>query len=347
MTRPAARVIPKCACHADRRWGSIPVSTGGETLRRASGRHGQGVDDLTTLAITLLLLSAGFHVTWNFLGKRQDPTASFMLAANTLGTIALVPLVFVFWSSFEAFSALVWGLLALTGLAQAVYYIGLAGAYRTGDLSLAYPLVRAVPVLLVTWLSLLLGQGEPPSRQAVMGMMLIVIGCLVLPLQNFTQLRLRNYASLAVALALLAALGTVGYSILDDRALRLLRDGSGLTGGNLAVTLVYTVVAGLIASLWLGAFVAIRQENRRQFQALTRADLRQALLVGLFIFVGYALVLVALALTPNVGYAVAYRQLSIPLGAVLAIVLLKEPAYRSRLVGVALVFVGLVLVAVG
>ncbi len=302
---------------------------------------------MTTLAVTLLLVSAGIHATWNLLGKRQDPTASFMLAANTLGTLALAPLVFVFWNSLGAFSAPVWRLLALTGLAQAVYYVGLAGAYRTGDLSLTYPLVRAVPVLLVTGLTLLLGQGEPPSQQAVIGMALIVIGCLVLPLQSFNQIRLRNYASLAVALALMAALGTVGYSILDDRALRLLRDGSGLTGDNLAVTLVYAVVAGLSASLWLGAFVALRREDRRQFQALTRADLRQALLVGVFIFVGYALVLVALALTPNVGYAVAFRQLSIPLGAVLGILILKEPAYRPRLVGVGLVFVGLVLVATG
>ncbi len=302
---------------------------------------------MTTLAIVLLLVSAGIHATWNFLGKRQDPTTSFMLAANTLGTLVLAPLVLVLWESFGAFSAPVWGLLALTGLAQAVYYVGLAGAYRTGDLSLAYPLVRAVPVLLVTWLTWLLGQGEPPSQQAVAGMTLIVAGCLVLPLRSFTQLRLRNYLSLAVALALLAALGTVGYSILDDRALRLLRDGGGLTGENLAVTLVYAVVAGISASLWLGAFVALRREDRRQFRALTRADLRQALLVGLFIFVGYALVLVALALTPNVGYAVAFRQLSIPLGAVLAIVLLKEPAYRPRLLGVGLVFVGLVLVATG
>jgi drug/metabolite transporter (DMT)-like permease len=302
---------------------------------------------MSSLAIALLLLSAVLHATWNFLGKRQDPTASFMLAANTLGTLALAPLLILFWDSLGAFSAPVWGLIVLTGLAQAVYYVGLAGAYRAGDLSLAYPLVRAVPVLLVTLLTLLLEQGNPPSQQAVAGMVLIVAGCLILPLHHFGQLNVRSYASLAVLLALVAALGTVGYSILDDRALRLLRAGDGLTAGNLAVTLVYAIIAGISASLWLGAFVALRRQDRRQARALTRADLRQAFLVGLFIFVGYALVLVALALVPNVGYAVAFRQLSIPLGAVLAIVLLKEPAYRPRLLGVGMVFVGLVLVATG
>jgi multidrug transporter EmrE-like cation transporter len=67
---------------------------------------------------------------------------------------------------------------------------------------------------------------------------------------------------------------------------------------------------------------------------LSRTDLRQAAVVGVLIFVGYSLVLLALALVPNVGCAVALRQVSIPLGAVLGILILKEPAYRPRLVGV-------------
>lgn len=40
----------------------------------------------------------------------------------------------------------------------------------------------------------------------------------------------------------------------------------------------------------------------------------------------------------------AFRQLSIPLGAIAGIVLLGEPACRPKLVGVCLMFWGLVLV---
>jgi drug/metabolite transporter (DMT)-like permease len=302
---------------------------------------------LTTLAIALLLVSASIHATWNLLGKRQHPTAAFMLTANTLGVLALAPLLVLFWRTLGAFPQPVWWLLFLTGLCQAVYYVGLAGAYRAGDLSLTYPLIRAVPVLVVTWLVLLLGQGEPPSQQAVIGMALIVVGCLILPLRGFAQFQPRYYLSLATGLALVAALGTVGYSIIDDRALRLLRGAGGLTAENLAVTLVYALLGGISASLWLAAFVAVRRDDRRQLWQLSWADLRQAAVVGVLIFVGYSLVLLALALVPNVGYAVALRQVSIPLGAVLGILILKEPAYRPRLVGVGMVFAGLVLVATG
>jgi uncharacterized membrane protein len=42
----------------------------------------------------------------------------------------------------------------------------------------------------------------------------------------------------------------------------------------------------------------------------------------------------------------AFRQLSIPLGAVLGMVLLKEPHYLPKLIGVAIVFLGLILVGI-
>ena len=41
----------------------------------------------------------------------------------------------------------------------AIYFFGLAGAYRTGEMSVAYPLARSLPVLLVPAASLALGRG--------------------------------------------------------------------------------------------------------------------------------------------------------------------------------------------
>ena len=300
---------------------------------------------MTLVAIALLLLSALLHATWNLLGKRQNPGAAFMVLANTLGTLAIAPALLIYPHLLARFTPAVWGIVAFTGISQAVYYVGLAGAYRAGDLSLTYPLIRALPVLIVTGLAWLLHQGAPPGAGVLVGMGLIVLGCVTLPLSSFRQFHLRAYRSRATGLALLAALGTVGYSLLDDRALRVLRGVAGLSAQNVAVTVVYAVVAGVSASLWGGLFVLLRREDRTLWRSMGRAELGQAALVGLFIVVGYLLVLIALALTPSVGYAVAFRQLSIPLGTILGVFYLKEPAHAPRLIGVALVFVGLVLVA--
>ncbi len=49
----------------------------------------------------------------------------------------------------------------------------------------------------------------------------------------------------------------------------------------------------------------------------------------------------------NVNYVSAFRQLSIPIGALMGIVLLKEPGYIPKIVGVGAIFVGLVLVGFG
>ena len=71
-------------------------------------------------------------------------------------------------------------LLVLTGVFQAVYYLGLSGAYRTGHISIAYPLVRSLPVVLVAIANLLLGRSQQLSVQALFGMLLITLGGLLL-----------------------------------------------------------------------------------------------------------------------------------------------------------------------
>lgn len=65
------------------------------------------------------------------------------------------------------------------------------------------------------------------------------------------------------------------------------------------------------------------------------------------IHLGYALVLIAMAFAENVSYVVGFRQLSIPLGAIVGILVLKEPSPVPKLAGVAIMFAGLVLIAMG
>jgi len=48
----------------------------------------------------------------------------------------------------------------------------------------------------------------------------------------------------------------------------------------------------------------------------------------------------------NVSYVAAFRQLSIPLGAIFGMAFLKEPRHLPKIVGIAVIFVGLVLVGV-
>jgi drug/metabolite transporter (DMT)-like permease len=303
---------------------------------------------MSLIAISLIILSAFMHAGWNLFSKRQHPSAAFFLVASLAGAVLLAPVLILYHGTVAThIPARVWGLLLSTGFFMALYYISLAGAYRSGDISVAYPLARSSPVIVVTIVTLILGRGDQVSSLCVGGIILVVAGCFLIPLQRFRDLRLKHYLNSTCGLALLAAVGTSGYSILDDEALRLLRTNAQLTIGDTQITLVYACLEALVTSLWLALFVACRRSGRASLSQVLRAKKKPAVLAGVAIFLTYAIVLISLAFVDNVSYVVGFRQLSIPLGATLGVLVLKEAPHAPKLVGVAIMFVGLILVAMG
>lgn len=302
---------------------------------------------MSATAVLLLVLAAASHAGWNLLSKRQQPTEAFFWLASFSGTLALAPTLLFYGQGLRFFSARVWLLLGITGLCQAVYYAALAGGYRSGDLSLVYPLARSAPALIVTSATRLLGQGEPMGGLALMGIALLILGGVLLPLERLGDLRPARYLRPAILLALLAALGTSGYSLVDDAALRILRQTPGLSLGAAQVTLLYAFFEGVFSVLWLALWVLARPGRRAELRQVIRGQARHAALAGVMISATYAVVLIAMSWVTNVGYVVAFRQLSIPLRAVLGVAILGEPRPWTKLVGVATMFTGVVLVGLG
>ena len=120
---------------------------------------------MTTIAIVLLIISAFTHAGWNFISKKEHPTQAFYLVANTIGVICILPLLFYYASFYTiSFRASVWLIVIMSGFFLASYMGALAGAYRAGDISIAYPLTRSLPVILVFLLTLMLGFRPTPGR---------------------------------------------------------------------------------------------------------------------------------------------------------------------------------------
>jgi len=302
---------------------------------------------VTLTAIVLLLASAFSHAGWNILGKRQNPAPAFFLVANTLGCLCLLPVLFIYGGALSGFSTEVWGLLVCTGFCQALYYAALAMAYRRGHMSVAYPLARSLPVLLVAAVSLALGLAYQVSQRALLGMVLIVAGGLLLPVQNLGAWSIRSYRSASSFWAFVAALGTTGYSLIDDRALRIVRALAPAAIPSAGSTAVYALLEGLLSSLWLGMLVLATARGRAELRAVNMASLRQAFVAGVGIYFAYTLVLIAMGFVTNVSYVVAFRQSSIVLGAIVGVTWLREPSYPCKMIGVASMFLGLLLVGIG
>lgn len=300
---------------------------------------------MTPTALILVTLSTFAHAFWNLLGKRRNPSAAFFLLSCLSGVVVTLPLVVAFRGVVGLIPASVWGLLALTGIFQAIYFSGLAGAYRSGDMSVAYPLARALPAVLVALVTALLGLGKALSWVGAAGILLVVAGCLMIPLQRFGAWRLRDYLTPVCALALQAACGTTGYTIIDSEALRLLRAEAGVSFGTVEISIVYIALETLTTLLALGVVVGLSRWERGTFNALRRSGWQTAALSGVIIAATYGTVLVAMAFVSNVSYLAAFRELSIPIGALLGIVIQKEPVRAPKLVGIGVVLVGLLLVA--
>jgi len=297
------------------------------------------------IAIALVSFAAFIHAFWNLLGKRQNPSAAFFMVAALTGGLALLPLLIHDRHVLLLIPAPVWGLIAFSCLCEAVYYSALAGAYRHGDMSLAYPLARALPTIFITVVAVILGTGKPITPIALVGIALVAAGCLMLPLRDRRSLRLADYLSACCLLAALAALGTTGYTTIDNEALRLLRalPDSGLAG--LEMTIVYLGLTSLGTAALMAVYIAWSGSERARLRLLAANGVRYAVLTGATITIGYGMVLLAMGYASNVSYIGAFRQTSIPLGAALGIIVQKEPLYAAKVIGTILVLAGLLMVA--
>lgn len=302
---------------------------------------------MTPTAILLLLASAITHAGWNLIGKREHPTSAFFLAASTFGFLLLSPTIILYGSALKLFPPQVWWLLFLTGICQALYYSALAGAYRKGDLSITYPLARSLPVLFVTFITAILGHGSQLSSLYMVGIIFIIAGCFIIPMKRFSDFGLHNYWTPAFLMAAAAAAGTAGYSIIDDEALRHVREATSTEFSTAQVTLLYACLEGFVSSICLGSYLAVTRQGRSQLRSIQQNQPFTAILMGTGIQLAYSLVLIAMAFSRNVSYVVAFRQLSILIGATLGVAMLKEPAYVPKFAGVLIAFTGLVMVGIG
>ena len=304
---------------------------------------------MSTIAVVLIVTSAFMHAGWNFVSKRRSPTLAFFFITASAAALIISPLLIIQRPALPHIPTFVWGLILATGVAQLVYFFGLAGAYKHGDISLAYPLARALPVILIAAISLMLGRGAEIGPWGLAGMLLITMGCIILPLPNFRKMQPRAYLNVVMLMALVAAIGTTAYTLIDDQALRGLRGTSEITLSDSQVTLLFISLQTISTAVMLGLGTLLISSERRQLRGILgdRSLMRTALLTGVVIMVTYGLVLASMAYVSNVSYVAAFRQLSIPIGAVLGLTIAGEARHRPKLIGIGIVTLGLLLVGVG
>lgn len=276
-------------------------------------------------AALALAASVVMHVGWNLLARHQPANTyalwwalgAHLLILGLWGLPALIA--DTRWTA--EFAAL----LAISAVANGVYFVALRRAYSHAPVALVYPVVRSSPLLIALWGMLLFG--DSLSAMVWAGIVVSVAGLLLMASGDH-----RGGEGKAMPWALLAMLATSAYSVSDKAATESVDSFRGLVG--------FVSVGYLMA--WLALGVEHRRTQGRWLPA-ARPAWYVVLAGGLCVGLAYALVIHAMRFMPA-AEAVAYTNAGIVLACLASVVVFRERQFwRRRLTGAGIILSGLML----
>jgi len=267
------------------------------------------------LAVGLVLLSALMHATWNaivkFSGERLVVLAVIDAMCFTLA-LSLTPLV-----SFPPQAA--WPFLAASMVLTACYKVALLGAYRHGDFTQAYPLMRGSAPLLVALITVVLGLDDLPWTGYA--------GILMVSLGLFALVDWKNGRPVLLLFALGAGATLAVSTLLDGTAVR-------------GYSPVFTYIVWLEVLEHIPLPVYALATRRLQFFSVLRRQWRLAGVGAVNRIGSYGLMLWAMSMAAIAPLA-ALRETSVVFGALIGYFILKEPFGPRRLAATTLVLAGI------
>jgi drug/metabolite transporter (DMT)-like permease len=273
-----------------------------------------------TLPVTLAVLGGALlHAAWNTLVKaaRDKELDTYGVAAGS-GVVALLLLPFL-----PLPAAASWPWLAGSAAVHILYFLFLAGAYRYGELSYVYPVMRGGGPMIVAASGALVF-AEVLRRTEWLGVLFICGG--ILAFASGAHDRRATLFALANAVVIGA------YTLIDA-------EGARASLAPVSYTLWF-FAANAVVIIALG----MARRGRAVPQYLGRHWVR-ALIGGACSVGSYGVALWAMTRAP-VALVAALRETSVIFAAVLAAVVLKEKLTRRRLVATGAVLAGLVLLRI-
>ncbi|MGZ9075268.1 MAG: EamA family transporter [Burkholderiaceae bacterium] len=275
-----------------------------------------------SLEITLaVLLAALLHASWNAMIKGGGDVLLDTAAIVACAGLISVPFLFVVPLPAPASWPYILGSIA-THLA---YYFLMVNAYRTGELSLVYPLMRGVAPLITALLGIVWLR-ELPAPLSWVGMLLISIGVVALALRPTGNQPVLSGHGRAVTFALGNAAVIAVYTIIDGTGARL--------AGNPWSYIVWLFVLDAIP---FSIYMLVTR--RRQFMVALSQRRQHGLIGGALSAGAYAISVWAMTKAP-VAMVASLRETSVLFATLIGARLLKERLTARRWAGVGAVVIG-------
>jgi uncharacterized membrane protein len=286
---------------------------------------------MNSIALLLILVAAVVHASWNFLAKHSGGSVACIWLFGAISTVIYFPVVVVVVGLYRPHLGGIEILfIIVSSLLHTGYFLLLTRGYRSGDLSIVYPLSRCSAPMITILLAVSILQ-ERPSALALCGATAIVCGMFYL-IGNL-QLVLKSGSGRAIGYAFMTGLTIAVYSIVDK-----------YTVSNLLIPpilLGYMAIFGRV--LLLTPYAVTNWKDVRLEWAYHRYDVIGIALLDPLSFI---LVLSALVFTP-VSYVAPAREISILIGTYMGARLLGEGHMKRRTIGAGIMVIGMIVLALG
>jgi drug/metabolite transporter (DMT)-like permease len=268
--------------------------------------------------ILLVLFAAALHAAWNAIVKSSpDKSSDVVLVAASAALIAGVTLPFI-----AIPAAASWPYLAASVAIHLLYFSLVGLAYRHGELSYVYPLMRgSAPLITACAASLVVGEALKPG--GYLGVCLLSAGILVLAADGLRHGKAHlGTTCFGLANAVVVAL----YTVVDGLGVRLAGNALSYAQWLFFLNAFPLLILGLVA-------------GRESLVAAVRTRWKTGLLGGLCTIGSYGLVLWAMTRAP-LALVAALRETAVIFGTVFAAAFLREKFGVARYLAATLVTAG-------
>jgi drug/metabolite transporter (DMT)-like permease len=281
---------------------------------------------MPTAAIILLLLSASLHALWNLLLKKSEE--KYIAMGWQVIISGVLAFFLLFFTGFPPRSMWLFALVSM--FLEAVYFILLSNAYSDHDFSLVYPIARgSAPAFLMLWSILFLH--ETLTTGGILGIGMIVAGMGIIGATSLIQSRGSRLHVKGVLVALSVAVIISLYTLIDGTAVK---NGPPLP---------YALTMFMLVPIFTTSY-NVRRFGWKQFAAGWNGPRLPLILAAILGVVAYLLALIAYSFAP-LSYSGAIREVSVVIGAFLGWRFLNEQMGGTRVLGAAVIFAGILVIA--
>lgn len=276
---------------------------------------------MTALSFLAILFSALLHAVWNFFAKRaEEQRIETYASAFVIATILFAPCLL-----FEKSIPTIHGVLLTTvnGIFQAVYIMALLNAFKTSALTLVYPLSRGIGVLGTFFIEFFFMNYRGTILQ-ILGVLCIALGTTFL---SRLEIRHTNWKGVLFS-TLIGFIISIAF-VVSRASAREISPLQHLWG-------IY-FVSSVVLLVYLFSF------RKTSILNSLRAYPKEATIIGTGSFASYLIAVLLFKYAPTT-IVVALREFSVVFGCLLGFTLLRETATFQKILQIAVIVLGALLI---